>query len=62
MHNSLAFLMTEVTTHVDGHDRQVNVVEQLVVELDRHTGGEEHHQLLLAVLLQEGEEQHEALL
>lgn len=54
--------MTEVTTHVDGHDRQVNVVEQLIVELDRHAGGEEHHQLLLAVLLQEGEEQHEALL
>lgn len=50
------------TSYVDGHDRQVDVVEELVVELHRHTGGEEDHELLLAVLLQEGEEQQEALL
>ena len=49
-------------SYVDGHDRQVDVVEQLVVELDRHAGGEEHHELLLPVLLQEGEEQQESLL
>lgn len=47
---------------MDGHDRQVDIVEQLIVELHRHAGGEEHHQLLLAVLLQKGEEQQEALL
>lgn len=47
---------------VDGHDGQVDVVEQLVVELHRHTRGEEHHQLLLTVLLQKGEEQQEPLL
>lgn len=49
-------------SYMDGHDRQVDVVEQLVVELHGHAGGEEDHQLLLAVLLQEGEEQQEALL
>lgn len=48
--------------YVDGHDGQVDVVEQLVVELDRHAGGEEHHHLLLAVLLEEGEKEQEALL
>lgn len=48
--------------YVDGHDRQVDVVEQLVVIFDGHAGREEDHQLLLAVLLQEGEEQQEALL
>lgn len=50
------------SAHVDGHDGQVNVVQQLVVELDGHAGGEEDHQLLLAVLLQEGEEEQEAFL
>jgi len=48
--------------YVDGHDGQVDVVEQLVVVLDGHAGGEEHHHLLLAVLLEEGEEEQEALL
>ena len=43
-------------SHVNVQDWNVNVVEQLSVELDRHAGGEEHHQLLGAILLQEGEE------
>lgn len=47
---------------MDGHDRKVNVVEQLIVEFHRHAGREEDHQLLLAVLLKKGEEQEEALL
>lgn len=47
---------------MDGHDGKVDVVQQLVVELHRHAGGEEHHQLLLTVLLQEGEEKQEAFL
>lgn len=47
---------------MDGHDGQVDVVQQLVVELDGHAGGEEDHQLLLTVLLQEGEEEQEAFL
>ena len=49
-------------THVDAHDGQIDVVEQLVVELDRHAAAEEHHHLLLPVLLQECEQQHEPLL
>lgn len=49
-------------TYVDGHDGQVDVVEQFIVEFHRHAGREEDHQLLLAVLLQEGEKQQEALL
>lgn len=49
-------------THMDGHDRKVNVVEQLIVIFYRHAGGEEDHQLLLAVLLKKGEEQEEPLL
>lgn len=47
---------------MDGHDGQVDVVEQFIVEFHRHAGREEDHQLLLAVLLQEGEKQQEALL
>lgn len=53
---------TQKSTHVDGHDLKINVVEQLIVIFHRHAGREEDHQLLLAVLLQEGEEQEEALL
>ncbi len=30
---------------VDAHHRQVDVVQQLVVELHRHARGEEHHHL-----------------
>jgi hypothetical protein len=30
---------------VDAHHRQVDVVQQLVVELDRHARGEEDHHL-----------------
>lgn len=55
-------LRWEVNTHVDRHDRQVDVVQQLIMKFDRHAGGEKDHQLLLSVLLQEGEEQQEALL
>ena len=51
-----------VCAYVDGHDRQVDVIEQLIVELDGHAGGEEHHHLLFAVLLEEGEQQQESLL
>lgn len=50
------------TTHMDGHNRQVDIIEQLIVILHRHAGGEEHHELLLAVLLQECKKQQEALL
>ena len=42
-------------------NRQVDVIEELVVVLDRHAGREEHHHLLLAVLLQEGEQQQQPL-
>ena len=49
-------------THVNGRHRQVDVVQQLVVELDGEAGVEENHHLLLAVLLEEREQQQEALL
>ena len=49
-------------THVDALNGQVNVVEEFVVVLDGHAGGEEDHDLLLAILLQEGEEQQKSLL
>lgn len=41
---------------MDTHDVEVDVVEQFIVVLDRHARGQEHHDLLLAVLLQEGEQ------
>lgn len=47
---------------MDGHDRKVDVVEQLIMIFHRHAGREEDHQLLLAVLLKKGEEQEEPLL
>lgn len=47
---------------MDGHDRKVDVVEQLIVVFYRHAGREEDHQLLLAVLFKKGEEQKEPLL
>lgn len=53
---------TQKNTHMDGHDWKVNVVEQLIVIFYRHAGREEDHQLLLAVLLEKGEEQEEPLL
>ncbi|KAH3686753.1 hypothetical protein WICPIJ_002275 [Wickerhamomyces pijperi] len=40
---------------------QINVVQQLGVVLDRVTRGQEHDNLLLDVLLQEGEQQEETL-
>ena len=43
------------------HTAEVDVVEKFVVIFDRHTGAEEHHDLLLPVLLQEGEEEKESL-
>mmetsp|Transcript_4279 Transcript_4279/g.9394 ORF Transcript_4279/g.9394 Transcript_4279/m.9394 type:complete len:217 (-) Transcript_4279:608-1258(-) len=43
------------------HHRQVDVVEQLGVVLDRVARGEEHNDLLLAVFLQEGEKEEEAI-
>jgi hypothetical protein len=47
---------------MDALDRQVNVVEELVVILDGHARGKEDHHLLLSVLLQEGEQQQKTLL
>lgn len=44
-------------THMNGHDGQIDVIEQLIVVLHRHARREEHHQFLLAVLLQKREEQ-----
>ena len=49
-------------SYMDALDRQVDVIEELVVVLDGHAGREEDHHLLLAVLLQEGEQQQQPLL
>ena len=43
-------------------DWDVYVIEQLRVVLDGRAGGEEHHDLLAEVALEEGEQQQEALL
>ena len=44
------------------HDGNVDVVEQFRVKLDRVAGGEEHHDLLTLVLLEECEQQQKTLL
>lgn len=43
-------------------DRQVNVVQKFIVVLDRVTRGEEHHDFLVSVFLQEGKQNEETLL
>ena len=43
-------------THMYIHDGDVNVVEQFRVKFDRVAGGEEHHDLLILVLLEECEQ------
>lgn len=58
----MVLLILSLMTHVDSHDGQVNVIEQLIVVLHRHAGREEHHQLLLTILLQKREEQQETFL
>jgi hypothetical protein len=47
-------------THVQIQDRDVNVVQQLAVVLDRVTAGEKYDDLLLEVLAEEGEEKEES--
>lgn len=46
---------------MNAHDREVDVVEELMVKLDRHAGVEEHHHLLLPVLLDECVQNEEPL-
>ena len=48
-------------THMDAHDWYVYVIQQFMMELHRHAGIEENHDLLLTVLLQEGEEKQKTL-
>jgi hypothetical protein len=62
LNNFIKKLVNPKVTYMDALDRQVNVVEELVVILDGHAGGEEDHHLLLSVLLQEGEQQQKTLL
>lgn len=47
---------------MDTHDGQINVVEQFMMELDRHARAEEHHHLFLTILLEESEQEKESLL
>lgn len=46
---------------MNGQDRQIDVVQQLIVVFHGHTGGKEDHQFLLSVLLQESKEEEEPL-
>lgn len=46
---------------MNAHNREVDVVEELVVKLDSHAGVEEHHHLLLPVLLDECVQNEEPL-
>jgi hypothetical protein len=47
---------------MDALNRQINVVEEFIVVLDGHTGGEENHHFLLAILFQKGKEQQKPFL
>jgi hypothetical protein len=47
-------------THVQIQDRDVNVVQQLAVILDRVTAGEEDDDLFFEILAEEGEEKEES--
>lgn len=47
---------------MNGHDGQVDVVEQFVVVFDAHARAEEDHHFFLAILLEEREEKEESLL
>jgi hypothetical protein len=49
-------------THVKIKDRHIDVVEQLGMVFHRVATTEEHNDLLLKVLLEEREEEHEALI
>lgn len=39
------------------HYWQINVIQKLVMEFDRHTRAEENHDFLVAIFLQECEQQ-----
>ena len=47
---------------MNGHDRQVDVVEKFVVELDGQTGAEEDHDFLVSILSQEREQKQKPFL
>ena len=53
---------TNLETHMYTQHREVNVVKQLVVKLDRHARVEENHHLLLAILLDERVQNQESLI
>ena len=61
MYSRVEELEEELEAHVDAHDGHVDVVEELAEVLDGEARAEEDHNLLGAVLAQEREEQHEAL-
>ncbi len=52
----------ENMTYMDALNRQVDVVEEFIVVLDGHAGGEEDHHLLLSVLFQESKKQQKSFL
>ena len=52
----------EKDTYMNMSDRQINVVKKFVMVLDRVTRGKEHHDFLVSVLLEEGEQHEKTLL
>lgn len=52
----------KMNTYMQTSHWQVYIVEQIMVVLDRHARAEENDDLLLSVLLQKREQQHESLL
>lgn len=53
---------SERSTYMNMGDRQVNVVQKFIMVLDRVTRGEEHHDFLVSVFLQEGKQNEKTLL
>lgn len=49
-------------THMNAFHRQIDVIEELIVELDGVASVEEDHHLLVLVLLKECEQQQKSLL
>ena len=47
---------------MQAHDREIDVVEQFMVELSTDAGAGKHHHLLSTITLQKREQQQQALI
>lgn len=58
----MEILECSICTHVNVHDRNVDVVQELRVEFNRLARRKKYHDLLGAILLEEGEKEEESRL